>query len=100
MMRLDGLDVEPLRNILRQFTYKPGWTFNIRDDMLAIRLLAPDTDNVENIISVNNEVVIPRFVDERFPWDRWLLDQIMNVERHEAQEFFKINGVKVFDPHG
>jgi hypothetical protein len=99
-MNYDGLDDEPLRNLLRQFTYKPNWTFVIQDDMLIIRLLAPDTDNIKNIIPVHNAVTIPRFVVTSFSWHSWLLEQIMCTERHEAQEFFKINGVKVFDPHG
>lgn len=40
----------------------------------------------------------PELVPE---WDRWLLDRIMDVERHEAMEFFTVAGRKPFNPgHG
>lgn len=95
----DGLNEEPLRDILRKFTYKPDWSFTIRDGMLIIKTFAPDTDDMKSIVPVSTVASIPRFVRAEFPWDRWLLDQIMSVEDHEAREFFKIDGVKVFDPH-
>lgn len=99
-MNYDGLDEEPLNKILERFTYKPSWTFTICEGRLFIRALAPDTDDHTKIIPINFQTSIPRFRTPDYPWDRWLLDQILNVERHEAEEFFKIDGVKVFDPHG
>ena len=34
-------------------------------------------------------------------WDRWVLDRILDVERHEAMEFFRVNGERPFFPrHG
>jgi hypothetical protein len=50
------------------------------------------------------------FLEHRFPvapeelamrWHRWLLDRILDVERHEACEFFRIGGERPFYPeHG
>lgn len=91
---------EPLRVLLRNFTYKPGWNFYIGPDGLIIEALVTDSDNPKQNIRVSFGIGIPSFVRPEFPWDRWLLDQIMTVEDHEAREFFKIDGVKVFDPHG
>jgi hypothetical protein len=90
----------PVRAILQSFTYKPGWKFSVMEGHLVINFKAVDTDNTENLIPISFVQGIPTLVRDDYPWDRWLLDMIMEVERHEAQEFFKINGVKVFDPHG
>ncbi len=32
-------------------------------------------------------------------WQRWLLDRLLEVKRHEACEFFQINGERVYAPH-
>lgn len=90
---------ESLERLLQTFTYKPDWAFTIIEEGLLIRLIAVDTDNHRNRIPITFSIGIPSFVRPDFPWDRWLLDQIMEVEKHEAREFFKVNGVKVFDPH-
>lgn len=29
----------------------------------------------------------------------WLFDRLMSIERHEAMELFKVDGVRVYDPH-
>lgn len=91
---------EAVSKLLQSFTYKPGWTFYVEADGLIIDALVIDSDNLEKTIRVQFGVSIPFYADAKFPWDRWLLDQIKMVEDHEAREFFKINGVKVFDPHG
>ena len=34
-------------------------------------------------------------------WERWLLDRILDVERHEAMEYFTVTGHRLFYPeHG
>jgi hypothetical protein len=44
--------------------------------------------------------VAPAGFDER-SWKRWLLDQIILVEQHEACEFFRVDSEVVFPPnHG
>lgn len=92
-------DGAALKQLLQKFTYKPGWTFDVEREGLVIRFTAIDADDHTKLAPVSFGVTIPAFVRTDFPWDRWLLDQIMVVEDHEAREFFKINGVKVFDPH-
>lgn len=94
------LERERLKVLLEHFTYKPKWRFSLVREGLLISIIAPNTDNPEQMIEVNLSRGIPSFVHPDFPWEHWLLDQIMEIERHEAQEFFKIDGIKVFDPHG
>ena len=92
-------DEEPLQRLLNGFTYRPDWSFVIENGVLVVRALVIDTDNTGKIIPLQFGIGLPSRVRPGFDWTRWLFDQIMEVERHEAQEFFKINGIKVFDPH-
>lgn len=94
------MSAEHLRALLRMFTYRPDWKFTIHEDRLLIRAIVIDTDNHQRLISLSFETFIPDMVKDDFDWPRWLLHAIMEVEDHEAREFFKIDGVKVFDPHG
>lgn len=91
---------EPLRKLLRAFTYRPGWTFDVVAGDLIIRATVIDTDNLTKTTPLTYTRGLPLYVQDTFDWTRWLLAQIMIVEDHEAREFFKIDGVKVFNPHG
>lgn len=93
-------DEGPLKEILRSFTYRPGWRFSVEDKHLVVRATVIDTDNPNQEVPLGFEISLPSFTDPVFDWTDWLFRQIMTIEQHEAQEFFKINGVKVFDPHG
>jgi hypothetical protein len=42
--------------------------------------------------------VPPAAYNKQF-WTQWLLDQILLVERHEACEFFRIKGERIYAPH-
>jgi hypothetical protein len=42
--------------------------------------------------------VPPAAFDER-SWRRWLFEQVLLVERHEACEFFQIDGARPYPPH-
>lgn len=91
---------EPLRKLLQVFTYRPGWTFKIERGMLLIQAMVIDTDDHKRRTPLNFAQILPEFVRDDFDWTHWLFYKIMEVEDHEAREFFKIDGVKVFDPHG
>ncbi len=42
--------------------------------------------------------VPPAAYNER-SWKRWLFEQILLVERHEAAEFFQVDGDRPFAPY-
>ena len=106
---LDSLPVaereHPLQMLLRDFTYKPGWTFRFfeteRDIRLEIKALVIDADNPAETAIITSFNSVDKMIAERPPWkwERWLRDRIIDFEKHEVDEFFQINGVKVFDPH-
>lgn len=94
----------PLRDLLRVFTYRPGWTFEVDAGQLHIRAEVVDTDDVRRTCVITDRRALPLHslrsghVDDKF-WMQWLREAILSVERHEMDEFFKVGGVKVFDPH-
>lgn len=95
----DMLQAErPLRELLRHFTYRPGWEFRVHQGRLTITATVVDAYNPTQNIPLSFSQMIPLHTPNYFDWTRWLFDQVMNVERHEAREFFQINGVPVYDP--
>lgn len=96
----EDFDVEePLRELLRRFTYRPGWTFSIENGDLRVRAEVIDANNQSQAIPLTFARSIPRCVYQEFDWVGWLYEQVLAMERHEAQEFFKIDGRQVYDPH-
>jgi hypothetical protein len=50
-------------------------------------------------INIAHLFPVPPATYDRRSWQRWLLDQVLLVERHEACEFFKIDGERPYAPH-
>lgn len=91
--------------------YRPGWEFSLVDDMdrgqgskgltLLITVRGYDTYNVaagENY-RVHHLMLVPPAAYNRRSWMRWLFEQILLVERHEAAEFFQIDEDRPYAPH-
>lgn len=101
---------EELGNLVAGIEYRPGWNFYLRDEdrgqgskglTLNIVILAPDTYNPEDNIRVRHLMLVPPAAYDRRSWQHWLFEQILLVERHEACEFFQIDGSRPFAPnHG
>ncbi len=88
---------------LLKFTYKPGWTFqpflNAWGPAVDIRAAVIDCDDHDKPIIITLQFDIPHHIPDDMYLMRWLRSKIMEVERHEADEFFQFDGVKIFDPH-
>jgi hypothetical protein len=103
-------DPEPLRYLVDRLSYKDGWDFSLADAdrgqgskglTLVIRLTGPDSYHPERTISVLHYMIVPPAAYDGRAWQRWLLEQILLVERHEACEFFQISGEHRYAPnHG
>jgi hypothetical protein len=99
-----------LADLVNRLKYKPGWYINLRDVdrgqgskglTLEILIKAYDSYNVasgENYRVMHYLPVPPAAYNER-SWRRWLLDQILLVEQHEACEFFMIDDDRPFAPY-
>lgn len=99
-----------LADLVTRMRYKPGWYFILnsidrgqgsRGLTLIINVHVPDSYDPEQRIRVSHYMIVPAAAYDVRSWRRWLLDQILLVERHEACEFFTIDGDKPYAPsHG
>lgn len=101
---------EILESLVTRLEYRPGWRFALEDIprgqgsaglTLAIYSLGYDTyhpENGETYRVVHYFPVPPAAFDER-SWRRWLLERLLEVEKHEACEFFQIDGERPYAPH-
>lgn len=94
-----------LADLVATLAYKPGWTFTLEDIdrdqgseglTLDIVTLGFDSYHPERgqHYRVHHYMPVPPASFDRRSWRRWLLDQLLLVERHEACEFFR------FELHG
>lgn len=98
-----------LRALVEALTYKAGWEFRLDDDLdrgqgsrgttLVITLTMPDSYDTDRLIRVNHYMPVPPAAFNRSSWTRWLFDQIMLVETHEAMEFFKLADSRPYAPN-
>jgi hypothetical protein len=68
---------------------------------LRITTLGVDSyhpDDGENY-RVNHFMLVPPASYNEQSWRRWLFNQVLLIETHEAGEFFKINGKRPYAPH-
>lgn len=115
-------NIESLKSFLASLTYKRGWTFEINRSSLTITIETPDsTGRYPEVVvrrnedlfynSFHNENIFeprPFMVVHAFPIpmddligfcaERFVFDNIVKVETHEAMEFFKVWGVPVYFP--
>lgn len=99
---------EALKEIVSNIKYKEGWVFSLDEDSdrgqgctgptLNIFVTAPDS-YVDRNMRVLHMMPVPAAAYNMQSWRRWVFEQILLVERHEAAEFFEVNGRKPFAPH-
>ena len=65
---------------------------------LSIIREGPDTYSPDKIIRVRHLMPVPPAAFNRSSWQRWLFDQFLLVERHEAAEFFIVGEDRPFGP--
>lgn len=96
--------------LVDRLVYKPGWAFHLSEQdrgqgsvglTLTIQIATPNSYHPDQTIRVAHLMPVPPAAYDVRSWRRWLLDQILLVERHEACEFFTIDGEKPYAPsHG
>jgi hypothetical protein len=99
-----------LRDLVSKLSYRPGWRFAL-DDIdrgqgssgltFIVVSLGYDTyhpDRGETYRVEHYFPVPPAAYDER-SWRRWLLERLIEIERHEACEFFQVDGERPYAPH-
>lgn len=92
--------------LLAEFEYKPGWTFDLSREVLPNRIFlratfhAPDSRNPSRKVPVMgtfytspDQAAMPEYF-----W-RWLYYCIGTMEDHEMNEWFRVRGELIYDPH-
>src|SRR6266567_3652356 len=101
---------EPLAELVEQCEYRPGWEVILcsRDRgqgsiglTLCIFTLGYDTYHIDDgqHYRVVHYMPVPPASFDRRSWQRWLFEQFLLVERHEAAEFFRIGKKRPYAPH-
>jgi hypothetical protein len=103
-------DSDILKSIINATKYKEGWSFTLADIdrgqgseglTLIIQITVPDSYTPDALITVNHYMLVPPAAYNYDSWKRWLFDQILLVEQHEAAEFFILDGIRPYAPnHG
>lgn len=103
---------EALALQVAHLSYKPGWTFQLEDIdrgqgsqglTLVITTQGYNSYHPEQgqNYRVHHFMPVPPAAFDWRSWRRWLLDQLLLVERHEACEFFQVGGERPYAPsHG
>ena len=97
-----------LSSRIARYSYKPGWAFRVgqraghEGDWLLADFLTIDANDPSKPLRLPGGRRINRGVlvmdDEQL--SAWVLGLIDEMERHERDEWFMCDGVKVDDPHG
>lgn len=58
-----------------------------------------DSDNIEKEISISTIFEIPSIIQDENHLIFWLWKCVQERVLHEAAEFFKVDGIKLFNPH-
>jgi hypothetical protein len=109
-MRQEAPDPRILASLVSRVSYRPGWKFMLGDvdrgqgsEGLTLSVVTVGYDSYhpergETYRVIHYFPVPPAAYDER-SWRRWLLERVLEIERHEACEFFQIGGERPYAPH-
>jgi hypothetical protein len=103
-----------LAEAVASVTYKDGWSVRLEyihrptehyagseGLTLIIRAVVPNSVKPGETTYVEHWMAVPPTSWQRASWIRWILDQIILVETHEAMEFYKVDGkMPYFPSHG
>lgn len=100
-----------LRDLVERLKYREGWVFSLTDIdrgqgsaglTLVITTLTTNSYHPEQTgYRVNHYMIVPAAAYDERSWRRWLFEQLLLVERHEAAEFFRIGDERPYAPsHG
>lgn len=110
-MRQEAPFPEELEALVRGWKYKAGWGCRLYEDYdrgqdskgltLIITTKTQDSYHPDEEKRVAHLFIVPAAAYDKRSWQRWLLDQHLLIESHEACEFFEVDGVKPYAPsHG
>lgn len=83
--------------------YKPGWTVGTGGPggrSLCVMALTDDSTNPQARRHTQHMFQVPEGLEPSGrDWVRWVFARILDAERHEAAEFFRVDGAAPFYPN-
>lgn len=109
-----GHAADALAQVVSDVAYKEGWSVRLdyierpteqyagsKGLTLRISAAVPNSVRPGEMTYVEHWMAVPPTSWGRETWVRWVLDQIILVETHEAMEFYAVSGHKPYFPaHG
>ena len=104
-------DPTVLFDLVERCTYRPRWKVSLLEDYdrgqgsrgLTLDIVTRGYNSYRpeegEAYGVHHLLPVPPAAYDERSWRRWLFEQFLLVERHEAMEFFKIDGVRPYAPH-
>jgi hypothetical protein len=106
--------VATLEQLVSEISYKDGWAVHLRYIIrptehlagsegltLVITATVPNSVKPGEVAHPEHWFAVPPTSWGRVSWMRWILDCIIQVETHEAMEFFDVAGKRPYFPsHG
>jgi hypothetical protein len=110
-VRQEAPDPIALRDLVARVRYRENYSFRLVDEhnrgqgsvglTLIITVCAQNSRIPERTIYVDHYMIVPAAAYDARSWRRWLFEQILLVETHEAAEFFCIGDDRPYAPsHG
>ena len=94
--------MKQLEQLLSELHYRPGWRFQLEvlRQQLILRIMTTGYDSYHPELGQHYHTSHIFPVPQTPPpsWQRWVLDQILLVETHEAMEFFRVGEFHPFAP--
>jgi hypothetical protein len=90
---------ELLADLVARTKYKEHWRFALeytdrgqgsKGLTLDIIRYGPDSYNPSSMLPVHHFFIVPAASYNARSWQMWLFERIMDVEKHEAMEFFQL----------
>lgn len=103
-----------LADVVQTITYKPGWQITVGHMQrtgehlaggegltLRVTFTSDDSTGTQGSVALDHLFVVPPAAYNRETWERFVLDCLIQMETHEAMEWFKVDGhAPFFPPHG
>jgi len=100
------MTTDELRALIPRISYRPSWTLTLMDGdagpLVRLSFKAPDATGRVPELDLRLKHALPpawRHWDEGAVL-RFIFAKILEFERHESREWFKVDGVPVDYPHG
>jgi len=87
-------------DLVAAISYKPGWRFRLGGPLnrfLCVHAITPDSGDPTRERSTQHMFEIPDVEGPEFY--RWVFDRLLEAERHEAAEFFRVDGQAPYFPN-